>query len=53
LEKKSRKDKEETEFAHTVFVGNPKENFPLRRHACKQEDIIKTYINTKDLEGVD
>jgi hypothetical protein len=34
--------------AQTVFVGNPKENLPLLRRGCRQEDIIKTDSCTKN-----
>jgi hypothetical protein len=39
--------------AHTVFLGNPKENLPLGRRRCRQEDNIKTDTCAKELESVD
>ena len=37
----------------TVFVGNLKENLPLGRRGCRQENNIKKYSCTKELESVD
>jgi hypothetical protein len=38
--------------AQRVFVGNPKENLPLGRRRCRQEDNTKTDSCTKELESV-